>query len=141
MLNRRELLFNKVRDYIFEELRKKGVTMSTDTNIPVPDLTKFDIFSLLSEYKLAGSSGQTIKNIKEGIPEKLETMERFFSLQTAVNYCSFLMSCAYAENSFTFIIPSVGSEMRVESITRAEGFRFRIINTDSENKISSHSIR
>ena len=57
--------------------------------------------------------------------ERFGTMERLFSLQTAVNYCVFLMSCAYAHSAFTFVIPVVGSEMRVASITRSEGFKFR----------------
>jgi hypothetical protein len=37
------------------------------------------------------------------------------------------MSCAYAESAFTFVIPTIGSEMKIATITRKEGFTFKKI--------------
>jgi hypothetical protein len=127
ILERREKLFNKVCNYIIKRLRENNINIPKNTRINVPNLKEFDVFSLMSYYKVGQTIGQTMKNIKTGMTGALETMEAFFTLQTAINYCSFLMSCAYAESAFTSVIPSVGSEMRVASVTRHEGFRFRRI--------------
>ncbi len=64
-------------------------------------------------------------NMKEGMVQRFETMERFFSLQVAVDFCAFLASCAYAVNNFTFTIPEVGSEMQIATVTRETGFEFK----------------
>jgi hypothetical protein len=129
MMHRRENLFNQARDYILNELRKNGVAIPDSmTTISVPkQLKEFDIYSLISDYAIGKTPGENVKNIKEGSMGKLETMEKFLSLQAAVNYCTFLMSCSYAENAFTYVIPTVGSEMRIASVTRDEGFKFRKI--------------
>ncbi|PON14419.1 hypothetical protein C2W62_29150 [Candidatus Entotheonella serta] len=77
---------------------------------------------------------QLIQNVKEGMLQKFETMGRFFSLQVAVDYCTFLASCSYAVNNFTFMIPGVGSEMRVATVTQEEGFQFtKIWNVTSSD--------
>jgi hypothetical protein len=143
MMNRREKLFNQARDYISKELRRKdiwknkrrknkrsvGRVNSDDVmTIPMPKpLKEFDIFNLISDYQIGATPGENVKNIKDGSVTRLRTLVKFLSLQAAVNYCTFLMSCAYAENAFTFVIPTVGSEMRIASVTRDEGFRFRKI--------------
>jgi hypothetical protein len=127
MWERRSKVFDQVCEYVISELSKRGVKVPDDISIPVPGLAGFDIYSLLSDYEVGETPGATVRNMKEGVVGSLETMEKFFSLQAAVNYCTFLLSCAYAENAFTFVVPSVGSEMRVASITRDEGFKFRKI--------------
>ena len=126
ILERREKLFNKVCNYVIKQLHENNINIPKNTRISVPNsLKEFDVFSLFSDYKVGNTAGQTLKNIKTGMAGALQTMEAFFTLQTAINYCCFLMTCAYAESAFTFVIPSVGSEMRVGSITRREGFHFR----------------
>jgi len=128
MLKKRKDLFNQTRDYIIDKLKENGVSIPSTVTIGMPtSMKQFDIFNLFSDYELGSTPGQTMKNIKEGMVEKVETMERFLSLQTAINYCTFLMSCSYAQNNFAYAIPTVGSEMRVASITRHDGFKYRKI--------------
>jgi hypothetical protein len=132
MLENREWVFGEVKSFIFDELKKKGidipVNIGEELKLPSDDLTKFNVFKLISpEYVIHESVGLTLKSIKENTVSCLQTMEKFFSLQVAINYCSFLMSCAFAQNAFTMVVPTVGSEMRVASITRDEGFKFRRI--------------
>ena len=128
MLERRKDLFNQARDYVYDKLKENGLSIPSNIVIDTPSsIKKFDIFNLFSEYELGPTSGQTFRNIKEGMTEKIQTMERFLSLQTAINYCTFLMSCSYAQNNFAYTIPTVGSEMRVASVTRHDGFKYRKI--------------
>ncbi len=123
MLSRREQLFEQVQDYIVEHLRGRGHNIPPGHRAPLPHLTRFNVLSLVSDYEFAETAGETIKNVKEGALQRFYTMDRFFSLQVAIDYCVFLMSCAYAVNNFSYMIPGVGSESRVASVTRAEGFR------------------
>lgn len=119
---RRDRLFNQVLRYILERLRKEEVNIPQNIQIDVPQrLGDFDVYGLFSDYERSGTGEEKIKKVKEGMKGRLKTMEGYFSLQTAVNYCLFLMWCAYAENAFTLIVPGVGSEMRIASITR-KGF-------------------
>ena len=123
---RRDLLFANVQKYVLEQLRAKKIPIPDNIEIDVPSrLSQFDIYKLFSEYQRSGKGSDIVQNVKKGMVHKLKTMEAYFSLQTAVNYCSFLMSCAYAENMFTLIIPTVGSEMRIASITRDDGYQPR----------------
>jgi len=124
MLGRREALFQQAQDYVVEHLRGRGHKIPPSHRAPLPDLGRFNVLSLVSEFEFGGTSGETIKNVKEGAHQRFHTMERFFSLQVALDYCIFLMSCAYAVNNFTYMLPGVGSEARVASITRDGGFRF-----------------
>jgi hypothetical protein len=123
MLQRREALFNQVQDYILEHLRGRGHNIPPGHRAPLPHLTRFNVLSLVSDFEFGETGGETIKNVKEGAHERFYTMERFFSLQVAIDYCVFLMSCAYAVNNFTYMIPGVGSESRVASVTREQGFQ------------------
>jgi hypothetical protein len=128
MLDRKDYLYEDVRDYIYEELRKKSIDVPEILKVKVPNnMSKFNIFQLFSSGEQGKTIGETIRNIKENMDDRFRTMEGWFSLQTAVNYCIFLLGCAYAHNAFTFVLPVVGSEMRVASITRSEGFKFRRI--------------
>ena len=126
MLERQGDLYEQVHDHILGELSNQGVNIPAGTNVPMPTLVNFDVLRLVSEYTLGATVG---KNIKEGMLQSFETMERFFSLQVAVDYCTFLASCSYAVNNFTFKIPGVGSEMRVATVTQEEGFAFKKIWT------------
>ena len=126
MLKRKDILYEQIRYYIYKELKKSSTDIPEILKIRAPqNMSKYNIFRLFSSGVPGNTIGETLKNIKENMDERFGTMERLFSLQTAVNYCVFLMSCAYAHSAFTFVIPVVGSEMRVASITRSEGFKFR----------------
>jgi hypothetical protein len=126
MLTRKDWLFDQTRYYIQSELRKKSINIPQIWEIKQPkNMSEYNIFQLFSSGKPGKTVGETIRNIKEGMKDRLQTMEGLFSLQTAINYCGFLMFCAYAHSSFSFVIPVVGSEMRIASITRHEGFQFR----------------
>jgi hypothetical protein len=128
MLERKHLLFEQTQYYIDKELKKKSINIPQIWEINEPkNMSEYNIFKLFSSGKPGKTVGETIKNIKEGMKDRLQTMEGWFSLQTAINYCSFLMFCAYAHSSFSYVIPVVGSEMRIASITRHEGFQFRRI--------------
>ncbi len=122
MLERREALFNQTQDYILGHLRSRGHKIPGGHRAPLPDLQSFNVLSLVSDFDFGATTGETIRNVKEGAAERFYTMDRFFSLQVAVDYCAFLMSCAYAVNNFTYMIPGVGSEARVASVTQDEGF-------------------
>ena len=122
MLERRGDLYRQAHDHILAQLTSQGVNIPPGSNVPMPGLASFDVLGLVSDYLLGVTSGETIKNIKEGMLQRFETMERFCSLQVAVDYCTFLASCSYAVNNFTFKIPGVGSEMRVATVTQEEGF-------------------
>jgi len=135
MLTRRQALFTQVHDYMLEQLRARGIIIPPGTTVPMPGLTQFDVIRLVSDYVLGPTPGQTVKNIKEGMLQRFETMERFFSLQVAVDYCTFLASCAYAVNNFTFQIPGVGSEMRVATVTKEQGFQFHKVWTVTPSDI------
>jgi hypothetical protein len=126
MLEQKDWLYEQIRLYIYNQLKRtKDIPEILDLN-PPKNISQFNIFQLFSDGRPGKTPGETIRNIKEGMKDlKLSTMESQFSLQTAVNYCSFLLSCAYALSAFTFVTPVVGSEMRVGSITRNEGFKFR----------------
>lgn len=126
MLGNRQALYQQAHDHILAELENQGIPVG-GANVPMPTLTDFDVFGLVSEYQLGATAGQSIKNIKEGMRQQFETMERFFSLQVAVDYCTFLASCSYAVNNFTFKIPGVGSELRVATVTQEDGFAFKKI--------------
>jgi hypothetical protein len=126
MLTRKNWLFERTLYYIQCELRKKSIDIPQILEIDPPkNISEYNIFQLFSSGKPGKTVGETLRNIKEGMKDRLQTMEGLFSLQTAINYCSFLMFCAYAHSSFSFVIPVVGSEMRLASITRDEGFQFR----------------
>lgn len=126
MLEQKNWLYQQVRYYIYNKLKKTKDVPEILEIEPPKNISQYNIFQLFSDGQPGRTSGKTIKNIKEGMTDlRLMTMESQFSLQTAVNYCSFLLSCAYALSAFTFVTPVVGSEMRVGSITRNEGFRFR----------------
>lgn len=126
MLEQKDWLYKQIRGYIYNELKRtKDIPEILKVN-PPKSISQYNIFQLFSNGRPGKTPGETIKNIKEGMKGlKLNVMESQFSLQTAINYCCFLMSCAYALSAFTFITPVVGSEMRVGSITRNEGFKFR----------------
>lgn len=123
MLRRRESLFNEVQDYIVSHLKSKGHNIPASHRAPLPDVESFNVLSLVSDFDFGETPGETVKNVKEGATQRFFTMERFFSLQVAVDYCVFLMSCAYAVNNFTYMIPGVGSEAHVSAVTRDEGFQ------------------
>jgi hypothetical protein len=125
ILERREMLFKQVREYIYQNIKKAGGKIPKNLSIPSPNLQQFNVFRLFSDYKIEGEGSQIVRKIKIGSIGKLFTIEGFFSLQTAINYCIFLMSCAYAVNSFTYGLPTVGSEMKIATITRKEGFKFK----------------
>jgi hypothetical protein len=144
MFDRSPLLFDQTRDYICKKLEEsgiKGITEDLKKSIRPPEnldevLLNFNIYQLMSDFDPGKNQDEIIKNVmdgtflkrlKIGMVRRLRTPARFFSLQTAVNYCSFLMWCSYAESAFTNIIPRVGSEARIATITRHEGFRFRKI--------------
>lgn len=128
MLNNKDSLYEQVRRYIYNQLKRKSIDVPEILKVKTPgNMSEYNIFQLFSSGEQGKTIGETIRNIKENMDDKLQTMEGWFSLQTAVNYCMFLMSCAYAHSAFTFVNPVVGSEMRVASITRTEGFRFRRI--------------
>jgi hypothetical protein len=122
MLERREALFNQVQSYILAHLKGKGHRIPAGHRAPFPDLGTFNVLSLVSNFDFGETPGETVRNVKEGALQRFFTMERFFSLQVAVDYCSFLMSCAYAVNNFTYVLPGVGSEAQVASVTREGGF-------------------
>jgi hypothetical protein len=123
MLHRRTALFNQAQDYIVEHLRSKGHNIPPSHRAPLPDSETFNVLSLLSNFSFGETTGATIRNVKQGAVQRFMTMERFFSLQVAVDFCAFLMSCAYAQNNFTYMIPGVGSEAQVASVTRDDGFQ------------------
>ena len=125
MLERRSELYQQAHDYVLEKLSEDGVEIPQGTSVAMPTLADFDVLGLVSDYKIGGTPGETVKNIKEGMSQRFETMERFFSLQVAVDYCTFLASCSYAVNNFTFMIPGVGSEVRVATVTLQDGFDYR----------------
>jgi hypothetical protein len=126
MLYRKDWLYEQVRYYIYNQLKKESKDIPEILKVEAPNnLSEYNIFQLFSSGQQGKTAGETIRNVKEGMKDKLNTMEGMFSLQTAVNYCNFLLSCAYAHSAFTFVLPVVGSEMRVASITRREGFKFR----------------
>jgi hypothetical protein len=126
MLQRKDWLYKQIRSYIYNKLKTtKDIPEILEVD-PPKNISQYNIFQLFSDGRPGKTAGETIKNIKDRMKYlKLRTMESHFSLQTAVNYCSFLLSCAYALSAFTFVTPVVGSEMRVGSITRNEGFKFR----------------
>ncbi|MFQ5791381.1 MAG: hypothetical protein ACE5JI_12995, partial [Acidobacteriota bacterium] len=123
MLRRREALFSQAQDHILVHLRRRGHNIPGGHRAPLPDLGAFNVLSLVSDFDFGATAGETVKRVKEGAVQRFFAMERFFSLQVAVDYCVFLMSCAYAVNNFTYMIPGVGSEARVASITPGEGFQ------------------
>ena len=126
MLLRKDWLYEQIRQYIYNQLRKESKDVPEILKVEAPNnLSEYNIFQLFSSGQPGKTAGETIRNVKEGMIDKLNTMEGMFSLQTAINYCNFLLSCAYAHSAFTFVLPVVGSEMRVASITRREGFKFR----------------
>jgi hypothetical protein len=125
MLEQKDWLYQQIRYYIYNKLKRTKDIPEILEIEPPKNISQYNIFQLFSDGQPGKKSGETIRNIKEGMTDRLRTMESQFSLQTAINYCSFLLSCAYALGAFTFVIPVVGSEMRVGSITRNEGFRFR----------------
>lgn len=150
IIERGPILFNQARNYIFEILEANSVDVKEEikAKIVAPPIDgnlewyikNFNILNLLTKFEnFPGfESSFTEEQIGEYVSSpkfdmafdknrvgRLETMERFFSLQTAVNYCTFLLWCAYAESEFTPIIPIVGSEMKVATITRQDGFNFR----------------
>jgi len=128
MLERKDDLYEDVRDYIYNQLNKKDINVPEILEVKAPtNMSEYNIFQLFSSCEPKKTIGETIKDIKEKMDDRFETMEGLFSLQTAVNYCIFLLSCAYAHSAFTFVVPVVGSEMRVATITRTEGFKFRRI--------------
>jgi hypothetical protein len=128
MLERKNILYDQVRYYIYQQLKNESKDIPDILKVKPPNnMSEYNIFRLFSAAEPGKTIGETISNIKENMKCRLETMEGQFSLQAAVNYCIFLMSCAYAQSAFTFILPIVGSEMRVASITRQEGFKFRRI--------------
>lgn len=126
MLFRKDWLYVQVRQYIYNKLRKESKDVPEILKVEPPNnLSECNIFQLFSSGQQGKTAGETIRNVKEGMKDKLNTMEGMFSLQTAINYCNFLLTCAYAQSAFTFVLPVVGSEMRVASITRRDGFKFR----------------
>ncbi len=128
MFQRRQDLYQQAHEHILAELANQGINIPADTNVPMPaTLADFDVVRLVSDYSFGATARETMENMKDGMFQKLETMERFFSIQVAVDYCVFLASCAYAANNFTFKIPEVGSEMRVATVTRECGFDFKRI--------------
>jgi hypothetical protein len=126
MLEHKDWLYEDIRRYIYNKLKRtKNIPEILEVE-PPRNISQYNIFKLFSKGRPGKTPGETIRNIKQGMEDlKLHTMESQFSLQTAVNYCSFLLGCAYALSAFTFVTPIVGSEMRVGSITRNEGFKFR----------------
>ena len=85
----KRIFLTKYSAYIFDKLEENGVSISSTITIDMPtSIKQFDIFNLFSDYELGSTTGQTLRNIKEGMVEKVETMERFLSLQTAINYCT-----------------------------------------------------
>jgi hypothetical protein len=122
MLQNRKKLFDRVQDYIIEHLKGKGHRIPAGHRAPFPDIESFNVLELVSDFEFGATPGETVKNVKEGSSQRFHTMERFFSLQLAVDYCVFLMSCAYAVNNFTYMIPGVGSETSVAAVTRDGGF-------------------
>lgn len=123
MWKRRNSLYKSAEKYVLEKLRRGGFRIPQNySSEPPKKLRDFDIYSLFSVYVPDGSGSEIIRRVKENMIWKLNTMEGYFSLQTAVNYCSFLMWCAYAENAFTLVLPTVGSEMRIATVTREKGF-------------------
>lgn len=128
MLKRKNWLYEQVRYYIYNQLKAKSIDVPQILNVDAPkNMSQYNIFQLFSSGQQGDKMGETIRNIKQNMEDRLQTMEGLFSLQTAVNYCIFLMSCAYAHSAFSFVIPVVGSEMRIASVTRHEGFKFRRI--------------
>lgn len=128
MLENKDYLYEDVRDYIYNQLNKKNIKVPQILEVKAPTkMSEYNIFRLFSDCDPKKTIGETIKDIKEKMYTRFNTMEGWFSLQTAVNYCMFLLSCAYAHSAFTFVLPVVGSEMRVATITRTEGFKFRRI--------------
>jgi hypothetical protein len=128
MLKNKNYLFDQVKKYIYNQLKDKSKFAEEILQVEPPkNMTEYNVFTLLSSGRPGKTVGETIKSIKENMEYRMQTMEGWFSLQTAVDYCMFLMSCAYAQSAFTFVIPVVGSEMRIASITRSEGFKFRRI--------------
>jgi hypothetical protein len=124
MLERRAALFEQGQDYILGYLRERGHNIPASLRAPMPRLNQFNVLSLVSDFEFGETAGETIKKVKDGTVERFYTMERFFSLQVAIDYCVFLMSCAYAVNNFTYTLPGVGSEATVLSITRRDGVRY-----------------
>lgn len=126
MLKQKNWLYEDIRYHIYNKLKRtKDIPEILEID-PPKNISQYNIFKLFSDGRPGKTAGETIRNIKEGMKDlKLNTMESQFSLQIAVNYCNFLLSCAYALSAFTFVTPVVGSEMRVGSITRNEGFKFR----------------
>jgi hypothetical protein len=128
MLKNKDYLFAQVKRYIYNQLKGKSKFAEEILRVEAPkNMSEYNIFTLISSGRPGKTVGDTIRSIKENMENRMQTMEGWFSLQTAVNYCTFLMSCAYAQSAFTFVIPVVGSEMRIASITRSEGFKFRRI--------------
>jgi hypothetical protein len=125
MLEKREALFNQAQSYVIDHLKRRGHNIPASHRAPLPDIQNFNVLSLLSDFAFGDTSGETVRNVKEGARQRFYTMERFFSLQVAIDYCVFLMSCAYAVNNFTYMIAGVGSEARVATVTRDEGFELQ----------------
>jgi hypothetical protein len=136
MLAKREVLFNQAQNFVIEHLKRRGHSIHASHRAPLPDLENFNVLSLLSDFEFGETSGETVRNVKEGSHQRFYTMERFFSLQVAVDYCVFLMSCAYAVNNFTYMIPGVGSEARVATVTRDEGFELQRVWTPQVPEIA-----
>jgi hypothetical protein len=125
MLQRRQALFDQAQDFVLEQLKRRGHSIPASHRAPLPDIQNFNVLALVSDFEFGRTPGETILHVKEGACQRFYTMERFFSLQVAVDYCVFLMSCAYAVNNFTYMIPGVGSEARVATVTREDGFELQ----------------
>jgi hypothetical protein len=124
MRKRHSDLFEQAQRSILRQLEEQGVDIPSDLAIQVPDLEDFNVFDLVSDYEYPRDEEELFQRVKNGMLSRLETMERFFSLQVAVDYCAFLMSCAYALNHFTTGVPTVGSDPCLATLTPQDGFQF-----------------
>ena len=93
---RRERLFDQACKYILKTLKSKGVKTPKGIAIETPGLGDFNVYNLISNFEFRQNGGkklvQEMKSLSLG---KLQTMERFFSLESAVSYCAFWFSLKF----------------------------------------------
>jgi hypothetical protein len=121
VLESRKALFDQAQNYIVEHFRQRGHSIPRSHHAPLPDIQTFNVLSLLADFRFGETSGETVKNVKEGAVWRLATAESHLSLDVAIEYCRFLMSCAHAVTNFTFDGPGIASDAQIVSVTQGEG--------------------
>ena len=114
-------VLNQINQLVDDEIQDLDID-----EIKCPDQFILDIYDTISNYDKQNPSTiqELFDNVKLGMNQKFQVMNRFLSLQMSIGFCEFLMLCAYAVNNYTYRYPSVGSQMTIATITRSDGFNF-----------------